>query len=481
MATSSAIGIFDVGADDADISLLTPQQLSTRRRQVDQVRFNQNARNMSGLELAASETGDALGKAIVNVATRAGGGKDPEMQHAEDLQAGIQEVDNSFAPDPDKSEYANEAERISQYTKRVGYLLDPKQRAGLTAKRLALVSDDINQSRLKAQDTRAEARSAETREKAVLDNQIAQLDLEHAGKVAQFGDQANLGVFGLPDSSTSRHGMGSDEYFSLMERANDPESGVTFKGFWKDIVAERLAMGKAKAAAAGKAKPYKVTDAKAKAYSGLQQIGQALAYFDTDEGAVALERFGSPKAYLDAAQEWASAKTFGLIPGETESLKAATQIQNLSIAQQQLIQGVPSNHDQYLIELTKPDRLTTSPEVARSRIEFLREDAVNRVRAAYADFKNNAMEDQPAPAALVQALTTFGIDPSTVGNADEEQQRLDAMEKRAEALSSIYTKLRTEQGLPLGVESTRTSSSGVGAGSRAKQSGGTITISPGRR
>lgn len=363
-------------------------------------------------------------------------GPSDQVKKAKTIEDGINSVDDSFQPDPSKSDLENEAAKLGQYQQSVGHLLSPDQKLALSAQRFAYLNDAFQQSRLKSADDRAERKLSADLQDSNLDLRINQEKLTQLQRTREKGVQANLGVFKMPDGSEANVGQGGTDFDALMAKADDPNSGVVFKGFRSELLQRDLQAQKT-AAAAGK--NYKVTDSQKKTYAGLSQIGLIMQNLETPLGQKGLSRFGGWSGAYDAMIDKYGQYlgVFGA-PAQSESSFAATQMANLSVAQQQLIQGVPSDHDQYLIELTKPNRETTPPAVAISRLAFLKEDAINRTRAAYADFIENASPGQPVPHALAQAVNAFGIDPSTIGGAAEEQARLDAMAGRAADLSQQW-------------------------------------------
>jgi hypothetical protein len=373
----------------------------------------------------ATDRQKALGPGFGSLGALVGGSlpgayQDPEIKKASSIESGIQQIDDSFEPDPNKTDLENEAAKLGMYEKSVGHLLSPDQKLALSAQRFAYLNDAFQQARLKSEDARADAKSSKDLDVAKIDLQIKQQQLEDAKNSAEFGDQKDEAVYALPDGSETAAPVGSEKWRLLQKR------GLPYKGTRSEL--NQMGLQREKDRLAGKKSAYSSYTAKEReSFLSLSGTTSTLAQIlNMDDPSNPDGRFFANaagwKGYLDAAKE-----TFNAFVGTdvfSSASQAGTQLLNkYRVDLQQLIKGIPSDKDQTIVDATRPVRGDAASK-NRDRVALAIQDIAQRARIAYAEARMRVGEgnEEAIPAGIVATLRQLGVDPKTVSTADDEYQ-----------------------------------------------------------
>lgn len=423
MAATDPGNIFTTTAAD----LIAAQQAARRRQQQELLKQIMSGAPKAGpVAQGAAQAGVALGSGIgEGIAKRLFGAspEEVEIERRKKIDETMQGFEAEWEDDPEMSGPENMAARSKALRSRLNPYLNASERLQLAATQYAYTNEAFEQGRLREQDKREAQKAADDHLSSKIDLQIAQLQKDAAERRAKYGDASEIQVFKTADGEQVYANTDSPNAVQLFDAANDPESGVSYLGTTDQLAAQKL-----QAMKPSKGNSLKYTASQLSDMVNLNEAARTVNALQSPEMQKAIGDFRSLQVLFDEAWESASPmipdkikKALG-IPMSTKgkTTDAQTALANLSIAIQSVIKGVPSNYDQYLIELTKADRWNTGPDVANSRIAWMKDVITASLRAQIAYHNENADVDQPLPAALRLAAKNVGIDIASVGTYEEE-------------------------------------------------------------
>jgi hypothetical protein len=348
---------------------------------------------------------------------------DPEVTKQKAIEKGMAGVDSTWQDNPDATPGENAAAKYEAYQTAVSPYLAPSARLLLQGKITALRADAFNQKRALGADGRADQAATDAHNRAVKQLTVEEARMKDADAKRQFGGTPY--VFQFPDGSTAPAPMGSDKYAEYMGMV-DKGQAILVGSLTERQRAEDAQKLEEYKQANKPLKLYTVPTAKLTTYNDMNGISILLANIAGPEGQAGLARSGGVTNYMDRLLEKVVnhvGTIGGLLPEKAVSSFFATNVNKLRLLSQALIKGVPSNADQAIAELSNIGA-DIGPELNAMRISIITDDAADRIRAAYADFKQNAAPGQPPPLAIRTAMARMGIDEADVGTQEEEYARM---------------------------------------------------------